>query len=150
MGVEMDKRTSPYTDMWNSEQFLDEYMDIVRFCPSLKTWFIWNGKKWEIDNSGKIEKLAQEVARNICHELLTTRTSESNSQLIKWARASLSKPKLSAMLDLSKPHVSVDVEELNSYPMLLNVENGVIDLKTGELAPHDKSLMQTKIVDMPF
>lgn len=41
--------------------------------------------------------------------------------------------------------VRVTADELDQHPDLLNVRNGVIDLRTGELGPHDPELLITKL-----
>jgi putative DNA primase/helicase len=54
------------------------------------------------------------------------------------------------MLACVKPYVPVRPEELDNYPMLFNVANGVIDLTNGDLLPHDPTLMLTKNSDIPY
>lgn len=46
------------------------------------------------------------------------------------------------------PEVSASVEEFDQHPDLLAVRNGVVDLRTGELKPHNARLLLTKRVDI--
>jgi len=44
----------------------------------------------------------------------------------------------------------VDAAEFDAHPDLLNVANGVVDLRTGELLPHDPELFLTKITKVTY
>ena len=48
------------------------------------------------------------------------------------------------------PEVSASVEEFDQYPDLLAVRNGVVELRTGELKPHNARLLLTKRVDIAY
>ena len=53
--------------------------------------------------------------------------------------------KLDAIRRVARGLVEVDQTEFDSHADLLNVGNGVVDLRTGELRPHDPKLMFTKV-----
>jgi len=48
------------------------------------------------------------------------------------------------------PEVSASVEQFDQYPDLLAVRNGVLDLRTGKLQPHNARLLLTKRVDIAY
>jgi len=50
-----------------------------------------------------------------------------------------------AVLDLARGIVERRVAELDADPDLLNTPAGIVDLRTGELAPHDPGQLMTKI-----
>lgn len=56
---------------------------------------------------------------------------------------------MNTILD-TRPMVAVKKEELDSHKYLFNCENGVIDLKTGEILPHDRDLLFTKISTVAY
>ena len=49
-----------------------------------------------------------------------------------------------AVADLSRGLVLAEAAAFDQHPDLLNVDNGVVDLRTGELKPHDPALLLTK------
>ncbi|MEC5254061.1 phage/plasmid primase, P4 family, partial [Bacillus paralicheniformis] len=57
--------------------------------------------------------------------------------------------RMNTILDV-RPMVSVRKQELDSHKYLFNCDNGVIDLKTGELLPHDRDLLFTKISPVSY
>jgi len=59
--------------------------------------------------------------------------------LIKHALPSESSARLSATLTVARAMPPVPTERLDRDPDLLNVANGTLDLRTGELRPHDQT-----------
>ncbi|HMQ27620.1 MAG TPA: phage/plasmid primase, P4 family, partial [Acidimicrobiales bacterium] len=57
----------------------------------------------------------------------------------KWAKRSEEARSIAAMVKLARgiPGVVVEHRDLDRHPWLLNVQNGTIDLRTGELGDHD-------------
>jgi putative DNA primase/helicase len=64
-----------------------------------------------------------------------------------WCLKSEDARKINAMLDLarSEPGVSVLPGDLDRDPWLLNCNNGTLDLRTGELRPHSRDDLLTKL-----
>lgn len=56
----------------------------------------------------------------------------------------LSTNKVSAIEKACRAQSHFLAQEMDSHPDLLNVKNGVVDLETGELMPHDRSLLMSK------
>jgi DNA-binding transcriptional MerR regulator len=42
------------SELGNSSRFCTRYGDDVRFCHPLNQWYIWTGKRWERDQSGRV------------------------------------------------------------------------------------------------
>ena len=50
----------------------------------------------------------------------------------------------------SEPGIPILLEDLDKDDWLLNVQNGTIDLKTGELLPHSRTYLITKIAPIEY
>lgn len=50
-------------DLGNAQRFLYFYETTVRYSKEANAWYIWNGKRWEQDFTGKIFRLAIKVAK---------------------------------------------------------------------------------------
>jgi putative DNA primase/helicase len=133
------------SDVGNAERLVKRHGDKIRYCSSLGKWFIWNRKIWEKDNSGKIISHAIETARSIYQEARRATNLDDQAKASKHALKSQKRPRLEAMVYLAQHMVPVSQDELDSDPWLLNVENGTVDLKTGNLLPHDPEKLITKI-----
>lgn len=139
--VEKPARKFKLTDLGNAERIAYEYGHVIRYIPSVG-WYIWNGKYWEYDEKGKLHRLVAKVVRKL---------GESNDETEqKWARhCEKHNVRESAIKDL-KILVPGDRSDFDRHKYLLNIENGVIDLKTGKLQPHNRELSLTKITNITF
>src|SRR5262249_36891743 len=68
----------------------------------------------------------------------------------KFARASLEAKRIVNMLAMAECEIFVKPEDLDQHPYLLNVANGTVDLRTGELRPHDPEQFLTKLADFEY
>ena len=67
-----------------------------------------------------------------------------------WAKASQSRRAIEAMVALSRDEVPVTPDELFRFPCPLNTENGIIDLHTGAIKPHNRDEYITKLAPVGY
>jgi putative DNA primase/helicase len=60
--------------------------------------------------------------------------------------------RIAAMLDLASSETGVAIRggQFDASPWLLNVLNGVLDVRTGELRPHDRKYLITKLCPVRY
>ena len=123
------------------------FKDQVKYCTIYKKWFIWNGKLWEQDDTGKIITYAIECVRNIIHDADLLPDGDKRKALIQHSLKSESNGRLKALLDIASgmPAITVRSEDLDQNPWLLNCQNGTINLRTGKLQEHNPKDMITRI-----
>ncbi len=140
------------TDLGNAERFAAMWKDHLRYCHATGKWLVWDGQRWTEDMDGTPLRLAGETARSILREALNEEDPEVRAALAKWAAASESKGKHEATVKLAtaQPALVVRVADLDADPFLLNVINGTIDLRTGELRPHRREDNITKLAPVRY
>lgn len=130
-------------DTTNAKLFSDEYKHIARYCGAHASWFVYNGKCWVEDNSGRVIQLAQNAVKKRMPSAM------SNDDL-KWLSSSLNAGRLASMVKLAQPDCYIDVEEFDQKHHLLNCENGTLDLTTGNLLRHDSQHLITRIIPVAY
>lgn len=138
------------TDLGNAERFAAKYQDKVRWCEVWNTWLVFNGKCWEPDRSGRVDQLAKATVRAIYQEAADEPDDASRKQLAKHATRSESNRAVRAMLDRAKSELAAAPEDFNKHLYLFNCENGTLDLRTGELRPHDHNDMLTRCIKVKY
>jgi putative DNA primase/helicase len=121
-----------------AEQFTTKYADTMLYCAPAKSWYAWNGHRWERDETG----LAIDYARRICKRAgaeVMTRVElgpkrEKISEKIATRRVFAN---VEAIARTDRRHVCLPTK-FDSRLWLLNTPGGVVDLRTGQLRPARK------------
>ena len=113
-------------------------------------WLIWNGKHWEVDDSGEIYRKAKDTVRRIGAEAMQIYDETERRAMLKWAITSESRTRQRDMITLAESHLPVAQDQLDTDPWLLNVQNGILDLRIGKLLPHRREQMITKICPVAY
>ncbi|MGD0115628.1 MAG: phage/plasmid primase, P4 family [Dehalococcoidia bacterium] len=131
------------TDTGNAERFRRQHGENARWCDALGGWLLWNGQRWRPDTSGRVLELAKTTALTIYSEVAGASSEDGRKAIAKWAIASESQARLDAMLNLARSLLPAEVEDFDADPWLLNVENGTIDLHSGEIREPQRGDMIT-------
>lgn len=115
----------------NAEVFTEEYADDLRYDHDRRHWLVWNKHWWKIDLDASVMRKATQLLRKRFNESWHIGDRRYTSFLQK----SRNEKPLKACLALasSKQPIATDGSEWDRKPFLLGVENGVIDLRTGQL-----------------
>lgn len=140
----------PQTDLGNSERVTDKFGGDLRYCGPFGSYLVWDGKHWRPDQTGAAVTLAKRVVRDIYLEAAKAETADERSDLAGWARKSEAAARIEAMLRLAQSSVPIETDDLDRDPWLLNVANGTVDLRTGELRPHRREDFITKLIDVEY
>ena len=140
------------TDLGNAKRFVTLFGDDVRYCHPLKTWFVWNGSRWAPDPGYEMPRRAEDVVKSIYSEAAVATESSTRTTLSDWARKCETLAAINAMQILSQtqPGIPIAPDELDSDRWLLNVRNGTIDLRTGQLREHRRADLITKLIDIDY
>ncbi len=137
------------TELGNAERIVYYHGENIRYCNELE-WLIWNGKQWQEDSRRNIEALAAKTLRGLYQESKTEEDRYRAKQLNDWAKKCEKRAiRINSILDV-RPMVSIKKKDLDAHKFLFNCDNGVINLKTGELSPHDRDLLFTKISPIEY
>ncbi len=125
----------PINDWSNAQIFAALYRDKLIFATGWG-WTFYNGRHWEREDG-------EDKALEFVGEAITRRIAAWNSvggedakQAVANLNDSLSARRLMGILQLAAGMMRMPASRFDADPYLLNVGNGIIDLRTGELLPH--------------
>lgn len=146
-----DPETPGLNDVGNARRLARRFGHLLRFVPEW-SWLVWDGQRWAPDKTGQVIEFAKRTARAIYLEAAEAGDEERAKDIAKWAGSSHNRSKIDAMIALARsdPLIVARPEEFDQDPLLLNVKNGILDLRTGRLKPHDPQAMQTKIAGCAY
>ncbi len=139
------------TELGNARRFVALQGERFRYVPQWKRWLHWTGRRWERDVDGEAERAMKSVIDQLLAEALDLEGKERDQHL-RWVLASQKANAVRAALYLAstEPGIPVQPDELDTDPWALNVENGTIDLRTGELGAHDPTQLITKLAPVTY
>ncbi|MCU1490715.1 MAG: phage/plasmid primase, family [Acidimicrobiaceae bacterium] len=136
------------SDLGNARRLVDAHGEDLRYAPQLGRWLAWDGKRWCEDLTGEVMRRAKSVADYILDEA----RAATDDKLFRWGLRSQSASSLTNMVTLaeSEPGIPVLVGALDADSFAFNVRNGTINLGSGELRPHDRRELVTKLSDVDY
>lgn len=126
------------TDDANALRLVDEHGATIRRVADMGTWWSWEGTAWTKDHdAAHVRESARRLARTL---------PENDEKAKAFKRNSLSSAGISGAVRVaeSDPRISVRAADLDAHPLLLNTLSGVVDLRTGDVTPHDPALLLTR------
>jgi len=141
----------PMTDLGNAERLVTAHLHEIRYAPGIG-WLAWDGRRWRRDTSGAVVRCAKQTVRRMYEEASRLEDADARKELVNHAKRSESEARIKAMIALaeSEEPVVVPVPALDAEPFSLNVENGTIDLRTGELREHRREDLITKLAPVEY
>jgi putative DNA primase/helicase len=132
-------------DVATARRFVDAHGHRFRYFAEARRWLVYDRGVWSPDPD-RIEAraAAEQVARGMLRAAADEPDPDRAKRLAQDARRTMTSRRLDAMLDVAEPHLAVRADALDADPWLLNVANGVVDLRTGQLLPHDPTLLLTR------
>lgn len=152
----VDERPSydyPRTELGNAELLRDHHGADIRYCHAKKRWLIWTGKVWTEDiGNGRIGHRMNQTIRHRLQGTTDIANVEHRKAEQAWVNRSESANVRRGSIDQATtlPELAVRPEELDADPWLLATANGTLDLRTGELGPHLRQDLITRMLDLDY
>jgi len=140
------------TDLGNARRLVARHGAELQYCHPWGKWLVWDGKRWTMDNTAEAVRHAKETVRAMYAEAAGTADEETRKALGKHALKCEAIGRITAMLDLanSEPSIPVLPDRLDMDPWALNVLNGTVDLRTGQLREHRRQDLVTKLAPVVY
>ncbi|MDP9486811.1 MAG: phage/plasmid primase, P4 family, partial [Actinomycetota bacterium] len=144
------RRHHERSDLGNAEKFVDMHGNRVRWCPALKSWLFYDGRRWARDERGEVVKLAHLTARSRLQDAAAEEDPAKQKEIAKFAISSQNEGRINGMLSQAKPYLAVCMDELDRDPWVINCLNGKLDLRRRHLHPHEPTDLITKLAPVEY
>ncbi len=136
--IEVEEPRPPaFTDEALALRFAERHSDNLRYVAAWGRWLHYDGQRWQFDDT----LLAFDLARKIC------RRAASECDKPSMANAIASAKTVAAVERLAKAdrRLAATTGQWDADPWLLNTPDGTLDLRSGQLRPHERGDYFTKI-----
>jgi putative DNA primase/helicase len=149
---QLQKGLFQFTDTTNAYRLFVKYGTDIRYNAPWKKWIVWDGKHWQMDDGYMIHDKGLKMIREIYAEQLNTSDYRDRMEIEKYAIQSESSRRRKAFVEAASwiPELNIKTDDLDKDPWLLNVENGTVNLRTGELREQRQEDLITKIANVRF
>jgi putative DNA primase/helicase len=154
------------TDVGNARRLVARHGKDLRHVYAWKAFLAWDGRRWAVDETGAAVRMVKETQSAFYREIAAKLgkagdpgDDEAAKKRLAQLAAMLNHAKkwqdarrVAATLEMAKsePGVPVLPADLDRDPMLLNVANGTLDLRTGRLRDHDRTDLMTKLAPVTY
>lgn len=149
-------RPADLSDAGNAESFAKIVKGRLLWCDALG-WLVWEGKRWE-PSEHRATALAISFAQQMLTDALerykaaldpeTGKPAEDAKRYLAHAQRTRGAIAIKNLLSLSKAYLAIAADKLDAAWWVLNTDAGLVDLRTGEIRPHDPKALCTRLA--PF
>jgi len=118
----------------------------ARYVAAWRRWLVWRDGCWCDDTFGHVAGRARLVAKLLFDLAKEAPDRDAKKRMANHAVSSSSARRLAAMTELAStlPGIITQADEFDLDPWILNVANGVVDLRTGEIREHRQADLMTR------
>jgi putative DNA primase/helicase len=157
------------TDEGNAQRVVDRHGKDLRYCHSMKQWFVFDGQRWAEDETAEavrrvketqaalycwvVKELAAMTKEDAAGDQDKERASKMElTRLIKHCLDWEDARDISRTLQLaaSEPTIPIVPAQLDADQFLLNCLNGTLDLRSGKLREHRRGDYLTKLCPVEY
>ncbi len=145
-------RSFPHTDSGAGQMFAYLYRESFRYNHNRGGWLFFNGCRWDGAKGGPAARRhALSAARQLRDEALALGRKD-RARVEQYARQLESSSRIDNTLKEARCREVIEsyAEDFDRDPMLLNCSNGIVDLRTGKLRPHNPADMMTKLCPVVY
>jgi P4 family phage/plasmid primase-like protien len=152
LGIERTQhRDYHWNDTGNADRLADLYGHELVYCTERTSYYVWTGQRWQFDEFVGAEKRAEKTMLEAFAEAKHITDGEKRKAFLGFVNRSLSRAALANMIHLAKKKVrQASVNDFDQDPWALNVENGTLNLRTGELRQHTPEDLLSKLIRLRY
>ena len=137
------------TDVGNSYRFRDFADKNIKYCFAWNRWFIWDGTRWQQDETGAIITKAKEMITEMYNQVanIDGEQAETKKAAAKHTAKTSAVKNLQAFISLTRNEVPILHDDLDNKPFLVNTKDGTANLKTGTLENQSRDDLLTKRIN---
>lgn len=148
----LERFTDDLTEQGSAVEFVDRYGANIRFAGAFG-WLFWDGTRWELNAEAEVYMLALQFADDLYGQARVAlqqaddkaAKQRAEAQLKRAVRLRSSAGQKGLLTQVQRIVNDAHPEEYDAQPWDLNTPDGIVDLHTGALRPHDPKAKATKI-----
>lgn len=132
-------------DTGNADRFCENFGELLRYSYVTKNWYFYDGRKWDFDESGHVKKIADDMLVEMKKEFALCTDEDEEKAFMKHLKYTRNSKGKKNFITESEHRLSIHVNDFDKRKREINTQNGVLNLRTGELLPHSHDQFLSRI-----
>ncbi len=138
------------TDIGAARLFMDVCGDCVQYAADRKKWLFFDGRRWNADGENAVRETLKALADALTVYALRDVADDRRDGFLKWACKWQQLRQRETILKDASSVRPVKSEQFDRLPLVLNVQNGTLDLETFTLRPHSAADMLSRMAAVSY
>lgn len=146
------------TEHWDEMGLVSMYSSTfcrgLRYVHAVEEWMIWDGQRWTRDDMGRAYLASRKLLTGLLAHARKLNDSglEGGKQMVAKAEKLATLTRVNSLVNVAKRDecITASPKDFNRHKNLVTVENGTLNLLTGQLTDFDPSLMLTKKINAVY
>ncbi len=147
----MNGNGSEYTDVAHARKLVAS-KHCLRYCEAESRWYLFDGRQWKPGSPNLVAPHVHQMARELYACAAAVPDRDKRARYAKEAMQLETDHRIRGIINQARalPELQIEPDQFDRDPYLLNVANGVLDLRTGLLLPHDPKYLMSKITMVDY
>jgi P4 family phage/plasmid primase-like protien len=144
------------TDAGNAARLADLRGEKHRYVADAGTWFYWTGQQWAVDHGANhVGHAATQLASTMPIPQAAdgdAKAQKKRDAALKFKARSLMATGIDGAIRQAKklPQLNIDSKQLDANAYEINTPTGIVDLRTGNVRPHEANSWHSKITAVGY
>lgn len=142
----------PRTEAGNAARLVDAWGRDLLYCAETGQWYRWSGVHWHAATLNEVRHLAKRIVEDMRADVDKFESDREKSDHLKWCAASQRWTMYDHMVSIAAldARLWVRLAEMDADKRFLGVQNGAVDLMTGQLYPPDRGRRITRLARVAY
>lgn len=143
-----ERIASEWTDSGVAERLAADLEGRYLYVAKWRTWMRWDGRRWAVDDGESVYEFARRWVAAQRVALIDAGDTDNDKRALPYSN----RTRLDNAVRMAQRMAAVQAapDQFDTRRDLLNVRNGVVDLRDGTLGDHDPALMISKLADVDY
>ena len=146
------KTVANLTDVGNAQRLVERHGHSLRYLHRWSRWIYWDNNRWVEDHAGQATAWFKETMKALAADAAEIADDKIRKQTVKHALASEGAGRVKGGLEMGRSEAGMPIQpdDLDSDPLLLNLNNCTYDLATEAPRTHQREDLLTKLAPVDY
>lgn len=140
-----------FNDSHRADRLVKQFGMNLRYCIERRAFYVWDSRRWVYDDGRRVGNLAESSMNTTQLEAMRIPDARRREEFLEKISDAKNNRRIKDVIERVKGKViELSINEFDTNPWYLNCTNGIVDLRNGELLPHSREALCTKMIPFDY